>query len=283
MPALDPFDESRIFAINNGADIRTAFSGDRNDVSDVPPGELRPIGSRPIANDYDDIYTFQRGGEEEFFGWPDYYHDPDSGQVLPVTDPLFCRDELLLPDCSHDFLLEEDFRQGLEVRSAFAQLEQHSSANKFDFSPSKRFGDVGDLFVAETGSFVPVTGAERFTGYKVVRVDRETGQTHDFISNVGDELDEVFDPDSFNKPIDVKFMGDLMLIVDFGVFEPGAGLAKPGTGKVWVVSHGKSGIVQLTKPGERGAAGDRHAAREERQGGNGRSQGAERSAGRGRS
>lgn len=44
----------------------------------MPPSELRPVGSRPIANDYEDIYTFERGGAEEFFGWPDYYHDPDS-------------------------------------------------------------------------------------------------------------------------------------------------------------------------------------------------------------
>lgn len=86
-------------------------------------------------------------------------------------------------------------------------------------------------------------------------MDRETGQVHDFISNVGDELDEVFDPDSVNKPIDVKFMGDLML-VDVGVFEPGANLFQPGTGKVRVVSHGKAGVVQLTGPGERGAAGE---------------------------
>jgi len=34
-----------------------------------------------------------------------------------------------------------------------------------------------------------------------------------------------------------------MYIVDFGVFEPAPNLQQPGTGKVWVVSHGKSGIV----------------------------------------
>jgi len=42
-----------------------------------------------------------------------------------------------------------------------------------------------------------------------------------------------------------------MYIVDFGVFEPAPNLQQPGTGKVWVVSHGKSGIVlghRVTEP-----------------------------------
>jgi hypothetical protein len=98
--------------------------------------------------------------------------------------------------------------------------------------------------VAETGSFIPITGATEFAGYKVVRVNRRTGQVSDFIAHPEDSTaDEIFDPSGFNKPIDVKFRSGLMYIVDFGVFEPGLNLQQPGTGKVWVVSHGKSGIV----------------------------------------
>ena len=60
----------------------------------------------------------------------------------------------------------------------------------------------------------------------------------DFIVNEGDTAEEIFDPASFNKPIDVKFRDDVMFIVDFGVFEPGLDLMQPGTGKVWVATRG---------------------------------------------
>ena len=239
---IDPYNPGTLFVANNGADIRTKFSGDRIDGGEIAPTETEVVGSRPIANDFDDIFTVPVGGDAEFFGWPDYFHDPATGEVLPITDPLFCEDEQLQPGCSHEFTLEEGFRSGLDVLPAFSQLAVHSSANKFDFSTTKRFRHQGDLFVAETGAFVPITGADRFTGYKVVRVDRETGEASDFIVNEGNTVEEVFDPSSFNKPIDVKFAGDVMLIVDFGVFEPGLGLVQPGTGKVWLVSHGRGAL-----------------------------------------
>jgi hypothetical protein len=67
------------------------------------------------------------------------------------------------------------------VEAAFAEFEEHSSANKFDFSTEHNFRFVRDMFVAETGSFPPITGAEEFAGYKVVRVNRQDGQVTDFI------------------------------------------------------------------------------------------------------
>lgn len=242
---VDPFDPDTLFISNNGADVRTKFSGDRSDVGDIDPGEVEPIGSRPIAKDYDDLFTVGIGGDDEFLGWPDYYHDGEDGDVLPITDPMFCDHPLLQPGCEHDFVLDDEYRAGLQVGRAFAQLEEHSSANKFDFSTSERFGHVGDLFVAETGSFVPITGALEFRGYKVVRVDRATGESTDFVVNDGDTVEELFEPEGFNKPIDVKFADDVMFIVDFGVFEPGLELAKPGTGKVWLVAADDEPINRL--------------------------------------
>jgi hypothetical protein len=47
-------------------------------------------------------------------------------------------------------------------------------ANMFDFSQSNTFGHVGDIFVAQTGSFPPGTGATALTGYKVSRIDRSS-------------------------------------------------------------------------------------------------------------
>jgi hypothetical protein len=236
---LDPLDDRRLFVTNNGSDIRTARTPGPGPIDALPErelGDLEPVGARPIANDFDDMTVLEVGGQEEFFGWPDYFHDPDTGNPLPVTDPLFCRSRLLQPECSNDFVLAENFRETLDVKPAFAQFELHSSANKFDFSRARRFGFRGDAFVAETGGFVPITGALDFAGYKVVRVDRDSGRVRDFIVNTGNTVDEVFNPRSFNKPIDVKFHRGRMHIVDFGLFEPGVNIAQNNTGKVWTVT-----------------------------------------------
>jgi hypothetical protein len=221
---FDPSNPHTLFATDNGADIRSA----RLD------GELRVVESRPIANDFDDLFTLTTGGTAEFFGFPDFFHDPADGSVLPVTDPLFAQGELPIPPPG--FVLDETFRNSLAVEPAVAQFELHSSANKFDFSPNAHFGSEGNLFVAETGSFVPVTGAQAFVGYKVVQVDPDTGQVSDFIVNTGDTPEEIFEPTGFNKPIDVKFQDGTMFIVDFGVYEPGLNLAQANTGKVWTVT-----------------------------------------------
>ena len=157
-----------------------------------------------------------------------------------MTDPLFCSAEEI--ERCPAFVLDEGFRSGLDVRPAFAQPGNHISGNKFAFSTTTSFGFVGDLFLAETGAFVPATGAEDFNGYKVSRIDRETGEVEDFIVNEGNTVEEIFDPMGFNMPIDVKFVGGIMLVVDFGIFEPGMGLAEPGTGKVWAVSRGASAM-----------------------------------------
>ncbi len=190
-----------------------------------------------MDEDFDDLFAVNIGGSEEFFGWPEFFHDPDSGEVLPVTDEEFCED---LEDegvpCP-GFIFDDTFRESLTVQPAFTELGYHTSANKFDFSTSSRFQSVGDIFVAETGSFVPVTGAEDLTGYKVVQVDRNTGETTDFIVHKRNTEEGIFDPSRFNKPIDVKFNEGVMFIVDFGSFEPGLGIQHNGSGKIWMVLH----------------------------------------------
>ncbi|WP_445505319.1 hypothetical protein [Microvirga sp. G4-2] len=222
---FDPEDPNTLFSTNNGADIRSAQLD----------GELRVVESRPIANDADDLFTLKVGGTAEFFGWPDFFHDPETGAVLPVTDPLFAQGELPIPPPG--FVLDENFRNGLAVESAFTQFDDiHGSYNKFDFSTDPQFGSVGDLFVAATGSLVPITGAQEFVGYEVDQVDRATGESSDFITQVANTPENIFDPNGFNKPIDVKFQDGTMFIVDFGVYEPGLDLAEPGTGKVWTVT-----------------------------------------------
>ncbi len=130
-------------------------------------------------------------------------------------------------------------------------VQEHASENKFAFSASPDFGFLGDAFVAETGSFLLQTGAVEFTGYRVVGADRAACEDSVFVANIGTTLDEVFDPDSVNKPIDVKFDGDVMMIVDLGVFEPGVGKAQPGTGKVWLVADDRAAIERFPGAADR--------------------------------
>lgn len=230
---LDPFDPESLFATNNGADVRGTEGEQRGPVDD-----FIVLGSRPIARDFDDLVRVRITDPAAFFGWPDWYHDPATGSVLSVADPLFCDARIAPIDCPMP-IFDASFAASLDPQPAFAQFELNSSANKFDFAVDPKFKRTGNLFVAETGSFVPTTGAVEFTGYKVVEVDRVTGTITDFIVNLGETGEEIFDPESFNKPIDVKFDGPVMYILDFGVFEPGIGFVQPMTGKLWTVTHGK--------------------------------------------
>jgi hypothetical protein len=229
---FDPFAPGTLFVSNNGSDTRSMPVN----------GQLKVIESRPIENDWDDMFTLQVGGRTEFFGWPDFFHQPRSGQVLPVTNPLFCEQSELTFPCPQP-VFAPSFSATLMVEQAFAELEEHSSANKFDFSTTKDFNFVGDVFIAETGAFVPVTGAEQFAGYKVVRIDRHNGNVTDFIDHKSQDPTVIFLPTGFNKPIDVKFGGAAMFIVDLGVFEPGLKLQQAGTGKIWMVSKHASGLL----------------------------------------
>ncbi len=219
---FDPFHPGLLFVSNNGADSRQR----------VVNGQLVIAGSRPIANDWDDMFVIHPGHEAQFFGWPDYFHDPVTRQPLPVTDPFFC--PAGANPCPQ-FAFSDTFRATLTVQPAFAELEDHCSANMFDFSTHEEFGYVGDLFIAETGSLPPGTGAASLIGYKVARIDRTSGAVSDFIVHTDSTVATVFQADGFNKPIDVRFRGPHMYVVDMGVFPPAA--LTPNSGKIWMVSR----------------------------------------------
>jgi glucose/arabinose dehydrogenase len=236
---FDPLDPSTLFVTNNGADTR-GVSGETT--VPIDEDELTIVESRPIDEDFDDLFRLHTGTSAQFFGWPDFFHDEDNGTVLPVTDEDFCEE---LDPCPA-FVLDQSFRNSLTVQPAVAELGYHTSANKFDFSTSDQFKQQGSAFVAYTGSFVPITGATEFAGYEVVSVSR-TGQVSEFITHTALTQPVIFDPSGFNKPIDVKFMGDAMLIADFGVFEPGINLVQPNTGKVWAVCHGAAACKKLQR------------------------------------
>jgi hypothetical protein len=222
---FDPFNPGVLFVSNNGADTRSTMIN----------GKLVINTGRPIENDFDDLFlvhvgAIAQGQAAPFFGWPDFFHDPMSGQPLLVTDPMFCPSGGPCPQLA--FL--DSFRNSLTVQPAFSEIEFHSSANMFDFSPNATFGFMGDIFIAETGSLPPGTGATTLTGYKVARINRSTGAVTDFITHTANDQTTIFDPKGFNKPIDVKFHGSNMFIADFGVFPPAR--FTPGSGKIWMVA-----------------------------------------------
>ena len=183
---IDPFNPTKLFVSNNGSDVRQTTIN----------GQLVVRGSRPIDNDWDDMFVVnigarRAGHDVPFFGHPDYFHDPVTRQPLPVTDPMFCPAPLPLPPppppvlptpCS-DFAFSDEFRATLTVQPAFAELELHSSSNMFDFSRTEDFGYKGDIFIAETGSIPTGTGATGLDGFKVARIDRRTGVVSDFITH----------------------------------------------------------------------------------------------------
>jgi hypothetical protein len=266
---FDPFNKNHLFVSNNGADVRQTTIN----------GVITIRGSRPIANDYDDVFLVQieqnsqgkqnshgkgKGSDVPFFGHPDYFHDLVSGKPVPVTDPRFCEGvrtdpvtgvtralpipppPTLLSPCPQ-FAFSDQFRATLKVQPAFAEIpDNHGSANMFDFSTTNDFGFKGDIFIAETGSIPTGTGAETLTGFKVARIDRGSGKVSDFIThdtstcpppatNLVCPISIIFAVNGFNKPIDVRFRGSEMFIVDFGVSNPATPTAN--SGKIWRVTH----------------------------------------------
>jgi hypothetical protein len=160
---FDPFNNNQLFVSNNGADVRQTTIN----------GVITIRGSRPIDNDYDDMFVVQIGQGVQFFGHPDFFHDPVTRQPLPVTDPRFCPPPRALPipppptlpsPCSQ-FAFSDQFRATLTVQPAFAEIpDNHGSANMFDFSRSAVFGYQGDIFIAETGSIHSPSHLSPFSG-----------------------------------------------------------------------------------------------------------------------
>ena len=111
----------------------------------------------------------------------------------------------------------------------------------FDFSSTAAFGFKGDIFIAETGSIPTGTGASSLNGFKVARINRSSGVVTDFVTHpcgvppCTPTQAVVFASGGFNKPIDVRFHGTDMFIVDFGIFAPAP--VTPNSGTIWKVTN----------------------------------------------
>ena len=230
--AFDSEDSTRLFISNNGADIR-GRAGDPNNPLDSSSYVL--VGNRPIANDYDDLFELTTGGEVEFFGWPEFFHDTTTLEARGPSSTLFCDSPVLSEEDCPGSIFADSFTDTLTIAPAFTAMGPHVSVTGFTASVSDAFGYRGNLFVTESGSFAPQTGIFSFTGYRVSRVDQTTGERSDFIVNTGSTAEELLTETGFNKPVADMFVGDELAIVDLGVLEPGINLFQSGTGKVWIL------------------------------------------------
>ena len=221
--------DKKLYASENGMDIR---------------------GSRPVANDTEDLYIVRRGA---WYGWPDYA----SGE--PITMPKFKPTGKSQPQ----FLMVHH----PPVEKPWLTFPKHSAVAKIDFSPGKAFGHSGDMFVAFYGHMAPMTGqVDEHAGHRVVRVDVESRTSEVFFSGkrhhgtseqstdkrAAPQTKERLHSDAHGhgessesatagprRLVDVKFSpeGDALYVVDFGTMlvteEKIAPI--PGTGVLWRV------------------------------------------------
>ena len=144
--------DGKLFATENGFDVR---------------------GSRPIANDKEDIYVINRDG---WYGWPDY------AMGLPVTNPRFKPKNKPQPQ----FVMTDH----PDVEQPWLNFPKHSAIAKIEFSKSGPFGE-GDMYVAFFGHMSPMTGEapEHHGGHRVVRIDPDNKSVKTFFGKSHDGRD----------------------------------------------------------------------------------------------
>ena len=187
-------------------------------------------GARAVFASADFLWEVQ---QDTWYGWPDFA----GGQPLTwerYKTPL--QDE-------HRFVLAEHPNQPPQP---IARLACHASVCGLDVSTSPGFGHVGQAFVAEFGDMTTATGKVLApVGFKVVRVDLESGVIRDFLVNVGDTNGPAskLETGGLERPIDVLFGpdGDQLYVLDFGVVlidqEQGTSFPVAGTGVLWRVTR----------------------------------------------
>lgn len=213
-------------------------------------------GSRPIANDREDLYRFVEGG---WYGWPDY------GSGDPVTDGRFVPPDGDAPQ----FLMAEH----PPVQQPLMTFPPHSAICKMaavdgDGPEALR----GSLLIAFWGHLTPMTGeVQEHGGHRVLAIDPEAGTSRILLrgshghggqsmndgehgqgaGNGHHEQENQPSPDKHHgsgdegspgleRPIDVLVApdGNAIYVVDFGrvhVSKEGGVRPVPGSGKLWRV------------------------------------------------
>lgn len=184
-------------------------------------------GSRPVYGTPDVLWAVEPSA---WYGWPDH------SAGIPLTDGRFAQGGNPDPGA----LLAE--KPGEPPKPA-ALLGVHASANGFDFSRSEAFGHVGEAFVAEFGDMAPEVGKVLGpVGFKVVRVNVETGRIEDFAVNRPKKGPaSKVGGGGLERPVAARFdpNGDALYVVDFGIMTIGPQGPQPrqGTGVLWRITR----------------------------------------------
>jgi glucose/arabinose dehydrogenase len=221
----------------DGGDLELVAWGFRNPfgLAFSPTGELLVTdnqydvrGSRPVFGAGDLLWRVVPG---TWYGWPDFHGD------RPLTDA----DHFQAPgEPAPGFVLQS--HPGVPPAPA-ARLGVHSSSNGLDVSRSDAFGHVGDAFIAQFGDMAPAVGKVLGpVGFRVVRVDPDSGVVHDFAANRAAEGGPASRLRSrgLERPVAVRFdpAGEGLYVVDFGVMTVGEGpRPQPGTGVLWRIER----------------------------------------------
>lgn len=185
-------------------------------------------GSRPLWGTPDVLWRVTPGN---WYGWPDY------AEGKPVNQDLFD-----VPHKGRPQRLLENTPGA--VPKPVAVLGVHASSDGLDFSRNAAFGHVGEAFIAEFGDQAPTTGKSLHpVGFRVIRVDTQTGRIEDFAVNRVDSTGPAskVGGKGLERPLAVRFnpAGDALYVVDFGVLLQDKQGAKPqkGTGVVWKITR----------------------------------------------
>jgi glucose/arabinose dehydrogenase len=187
-------------------------------------------GSRPVWGAGDVLWEVQ---QDAWYGWPDY----SAGKRIVFDEEFGSPKEKprrVKP------LLQQD---PAKPPKPAAVLGVHSSSSGFDFSRSGTFGFEGEAFVAQFGDMAPEVGKTLSpVGFKVVRVDVQTGVIRDFAVNKGRRNGPAswLGNGGLERPVSVSFdrSGANMYVVDFGQVRTDKKGTHPqkGTGVIWKIS-----------------------------------------------
>lgn len=185
-------------------------------------------GSRPVWGAADALWAIRPG---LWYGWPDF----SAGVAL--TNDVFRPPGKAQPR----FLLEIHPN---DPPQPVARFGVHAAATGFDFSRQAAFAPVGDAFVALFGDESPFTGKLLHpVGFKVVRVNVQTGAIEDFAVNRGSRGGPAsqLGGAGLERPIAVRFdpAGTALYVVDFGVLNhpKKRAVPHPGTGVLWRITR----------------------------------------------
>jgi glucose/arabinose dehydrogenase len=185
-------------------------------------------GSRPVWGTGDVLWEVKQG---MWYGWPDF----SAGKAISNDGEFEVPGEKKVKPVLQKY-------PNLPPKPA-AIFGVHSASNGFDFSKSAEFGFNGEAFVAQFGDMAPKVGKVLFpVGFKIVRVDVNTGVIRDFATNKGKRNGPATWQKSggLERPVSVKFdpSGKTLYVVDFGIMKVTQQGPQPqmNTGVVWKIT-----------------------------------------------